>query len=134
MEEGDSGRKREATQESGPAQKKKRLFIRELKYMMHGFGDDPNPHTGEMVHVPYNILNIITLETAELVEDLAIDFITEMTLKAMDVGKKGKVHVEDIIYTIRKDAKKYARVKDLLTMNEELKKARKAFDDEVDNI
>lgn len=46
MEEGDSGRKREAPQESGPAQKKKRLFIRELKYMMHGFGDDPNPHTG----------------------------------------------------------------------------------------
>ena len=69
-----------------------------------------------------------------MVEDLAIDFITEMTLKAMDVGKKGKVHVEDIIYIIRKDAKKYARVKDLLTMNEELKKARKAFDDEVDNI
>lgn len=76
----------------------------------------------------------VIVETAELVEDLAIDFITEMTLKAMEVGKKGKVHVEDIIYTIRKDAKKYARVKDLLTMNEELKKARKAFDDEVDNI
>ena len=76
----------------------------------------------------------LIVETAELVEDLAIDFITEMTLKAMDVGKKGKVHVEDIIYAIRKDAKKYARVKDLLTMNEELKKARKAFDDEVDNI
>lgn len=74
------------------------------------------------------------VETAEIVEDLAIEFITEMTLKAMDVGKKGKVHVEDIIYTIRKDDKKYARVKDLLTMNEELKKARKAFDDEVDNI
>lgn len=79
-------------------------------------------------------MKVIFLETAELVEDLAIDFITEMTLKAMDVGKKGKVHVEDIIYIIRKDAKKYARVKDLLTMNEELKKARKAFDDEVDNI
>lgn len=81
----------------------------------------------------FSIVNVI-VETAELVEDLAIDFITEMTLKSMDVGKKGKVHVEDIIYTIRKDPKKYARVKDLLTMNEELKKARKAFDDEVDNI
>lgn len=74
------------------------------------------------------------LETAELVEDLAVDFITEMTLKAMDVGKKGKVHVEDIIFLIRKDPKKHARVKDLLMMNEELKKARKAFDDDVDNI
>ena len=57
-----------------------------------------------------------------------------MTLKAMDVGKKGKVHVEDIIFLIRKDPKKHARVKDLLMMNEELKKARKAFDDDVDNI
>jgi len=52
----------------------------------------------------------------------------------MDVGKKGKVHVEDIIFLIRKDPKKHARVKDLLMMNEELKKARKAFDDDVDNI
>lgn len=49
MDEGDSGRKREAPQDSGPVQKKKRLFIRELKYMMHGFGDDPNPHTGNIV-------------------------------------------------------------------------------------
>ena len=29
----------------------------------------------------------------------------------MDVGKKGKVHVEDIVFLIRKDPKKYARVK-----------------------
>ena len=29
----------------------------------------------------------------------------------MEVGKKGKVHVEDIVFLIRKDAKKYARVK-----------------------
>lgn len=32
-------------------------------------------------------------------------------------------------FTVRKDPRKYARVKDLLTMNEELKKARKAFDE-----
>lgn len=32
-------------------------------------------------------------------------------------------------FSVRKDARKYARVKDLLTMNEELKKARKAFDE-----
>ena len=29
----------------------------------------------------------------------------------MEVGKKGKVHVEDIVFLIRKDPKKYARVK-----------------------
>lgn len=47
----------------------------------------------------------------------------------MDVGKNGRVQVEDIMYLARKDKKKYARVKELLNMNEELKKARKAFDE-----
>ncbi len=37
--------------------------------------------------------------------------------------------MEDIIYLIRNQPRMYARVKDLLTMNEELKKARKAFDE-----
>ena len=94
-----------------PAPKRKRMFTRELKYMMHGFGDDPTPYS----------------ETVDLVEDLVIEFILEMTLKTMEVSKKGRVHVEDIIFLIRKDPKKYARVKDLLMMNEELKKARKDF-------
>ena len=96
---------------AAPAPKRKRLFTRELKYMMHGFGDDPTPYS----------------ETVDLVEDLVIDFILEMTFKTMEVSKKGRVHVEDIIFLIRKDPKKYARVKDLLMMNEELKKARKDF-------
>lgn len=82
--------------------------------MMFGFGDDQVPFT----------------ESVDLLEDLVVEYITEMTLKAMEVGKRGKVHVEDIVFLIRKDPKKYARVKDLLTMNEELKKARKAFDAE----
>jgi len=51
------------------------------------------------------------------------------TKKAMDVGRPGRITVEDIIFLIRKDAKKYSRVKELLIMNEELKKARKAFDE-----
>lgn len=32
-------------------------------------------------------------------------------------------------FSVRKDARKFARVRDLLLMNEELKKARKAFDE-----
>lgn len=47
----------------------------------------------------------------------------------MEIGKTGRVSVEDIVYLVRKDPRKYARVKDLLTMNEELKRARKAFDE-----
>lgn len=81
--------------------------------MMYGFGDDKNPYT----------------ESVDLLEDLVIEFITEMTHKAMEIGRTGRVQVEDIIFLVRKDPRKYARVKDLLTMNEELKKARKAFDE-----
>jgi len=52
-----------------------------------------------------------------------------MTKKAMDVGRPGKISVEDIIYVIRKDSKKFSRVKELLLMSEALRKARKAFDE-----
>ncbi|XP_041970444.1 transcription initiation factor TFIID subunit 13 [Aricia agestis] len=92
---------------------RKRLFSKELRCMMYGFGDDQNPYT----------------ESVDFLEDLVIEFITETTHRAMEVGRPGRVQVEDIIFLVRKDARKYARVKDLLTMNEELKKARKAFDE-----
>ena len=36
---------------------------------------------------------------------------------------------EDIVFLVRKDPKKYARAKQLLKMNEELKSARKYFND-----
>lgn len=81
--------------------------------MMYGFGDDQNPYT----------------ESVDLLEDLVIQYITETTYKAMEVGKTGRVTVEDIMYLMRKDPRKYIRVKELLLMNEELKKARKAFDE-----
>ncbi len=47
----------------------------------------------------------------------------------MDLGRPGRVQVEDVIFLVRKHPKMYARVKELLTMNEELKRARKAFDE-----
>ncbi|XP_031623741.1 transcription initiation factor TFIID subunit 13 [Contarinia nasturtii] len=92
---------------------RKRLFSKELRCMMYAFGDDQNPYT----------------ESVDLLEDLVIEFITETTHRAMEIGRTGRVQVEDIVFLVRKDARKYARVKDLLMMNEELKKARKAFDE-----
>jgi len=93
--------------------KKKRLFTRDLKVMMYGFGDVYNP-------LP---------ESIDLMEDLVHEYIHEMTIKAMAVAsKRGKLATEDLIFLVRKDKKKYARVKELLSMYEELKRARKAFD------
>ena len=107
-----------STSDGPPPPKRKRLFHRELKYMMHGFGDDPNPYS----------------ETVDLVEELVVQFITEMTVKAMEVGKSGRVHVNDIIFIIRKDPKKYSRVKDLLMMKEQIDKAKKAFSDDSEPL
>lgn len=103
--------------------------------MMYGFGDDQNPYT----------------ESVDLLEDLVVEFIIETThrsvkvlfirhsisinasfsspSRAMEIGRTGRVQVEDIVFLVRKDPRKYARVKDLLIMNEELKRARKAFDE-----
>jgi len=47
----------------------------------------------------------------------------------MEVGRQGKISVEDIIFLVRKDPKKFSRVKELLLMNEELRRARRAFDE-----
>ena len=81
-------------------------------------GDDANPYS----------------ETVDLVEELVIQFITEMTMKAMEVGKSGRVHVNDVIFIIRKDRKKYSRVKDLLMMKEQIDKAKKAFSEDSEVV
>lgn len=44
---------------------RKRLFSKELRCMMYGFGDDQNPYT----------------ESVDIIEDLVIEFITETTHK-----------------------------------------------------
>ncbi|XP_067675260.1 transcription initiation factor TFIID subunit 13-like isoform X2 [Haliotis asinina] len=103
----------EDVEEDTPLEKRKKIFSKELRCMMYGFGDDQNPYT----------------ESVDLLEDLVIEYITEMTKKAMETGRPGRIQVEDIIFLIRKDPKKYSRVKELLLMSEELRKARKAFDE-----
>jgi transcription initiation factor TFIID subunit 13 len=97
---------------NGGLMKKKGTFKRELISMMYGFGDVSNPYDASV----------------ELLEDMVLDFIYEMTTRAIQIGKKGKLQTEDLVFLIRKDRKKYARAIELLQMNEELKAARKAFE------
>lgn len=72
--------------------------------------------------VPYD-------KTLELLETIVTNYIQHMCQRAVQMGKPGKLTLEDIHYLIRRDAKKFGRVKDLLSMSEELKKARKQFDE-----
>ncbi|KAK6267278.1 hypothetical protein QUC31_018115 [Theobroma cacao] len=68
-------------------------------------------------------------ETVSLVEDIVVEYVTDLAHKAQDIGsKRGKLSVEDFLYLIRKDLPKLNRSTELLSMQEELKQARKAFE------
>ncbi|XP_075664393.1 transcription initiation factor TFIID subunit 13-like [Castanea sativa] len=76
-----------------------------------------------------------------LVEDIAVEYITDLVHKVQDIrSKRGKLSVEDFLYLIRKDIHccqcytlilqdlpKLNRGTELLSMNEELKQARKVL-------
>jgi transcription initiation factor TFIID subunit 13 len=49
--------------------------------MLYGYGDDRNPYT----------------ETVDFLEDLVFQFITDMTHKAMEVGRQNRVQVSWLI-------------------------------------
>ncbi|XAR64895.1 hypothetical protein NMG60_11008784 [Bertholletia excelsa] len=103
-----------AAQPSEAGFKRKRgVFQKDLQHMMYGFGDDPNP-------LP---------ETVALVEDIVVEYVTDLVHKAQNVAsKRGRLLTEDFLFLIRKDLPKLNRCTELLSMNEELKQARKAFE------
>lgn len=98
---------------SQPNTERKRIFSKELRCMMYGFGDDLNPYT----------------ESVDMIEDLVLQFITDVTMKALNFGANDRISIDDLLYILRKDPKKYCRLKELLDMNHELRQARKAFDE-----
>ncbi|XWS44102.1 hypothetical protein CRYUN_Cryun15aG0015900 [Craigia yunnanensis] len=103
-----------SSQPSETSFKRKRgVFQKDLQHMMYGFGDDPNP-------LP---------ESVALMEDIVVEYVTDLAHKAQDIGsKRGKLSVEDFLHLIRKDLPKLNRCTELLSMQEELKQARKAFE------
>lgn len=92
----------------------RRDFVPELIKMMYGFGDDKNPF----------------IETVEVLEDLVVQYITTITSRALETSRSlnQSLDVEHILHVVRHQPEKYARALALVSMNEELKKARKAFD------
>ncbi|CAN8295886.1 unnamed protein product [Cochlearia groenlandica] len=114
-----SSSKPKASGTSQAPDKRKPLFNKELQHMMFGFGDDQNP-------LP---------ETVSLVEDIVVEYVTDLTHKAQEIGsKRGRLLVDDFLYLIRKDLPKMNRCRELLAMQEELKQARKAFDVDEDKL
>lgn len=94
---------------------KKGLFAKDLAVMMYGFGDDIAPYK----------------ESVDLVEEMMTDFMIETMNKAMAASalKGGKPNTEDLLFLVRKDPRKYNRVKELLFLQKEIVQAKKGFDD-----
>ncbi|KAJ7571697.1 hypothetical protein O6H91_01G173500 [Diphasiastrum complanatum] len=73
--------------QEGSLKRKRGIFSKDLRLMMYGFGDDPDP-------IP---------ETVMLMEDILIDYITDMIHKSQDVAsRRGKLSTEDIMFLVRK--------------------------------
>ena len=93
--------------------RRKGTFAKDLSYMMYGFGDAKEPDP----------------ESVELLEDMLVEYLTNVAHRAMEVAeRRGRMQTEDLLYVIRNDRKKFARVDELLEMNAKLKDARKNFD------
>lgn len=92
--------------------KQKRIFSKELRCMLYGFGDEHS-----------------YVETVDMVEDLVLKFIGDISLRALKVGAQDRISIEDLMFVLRKDQKKYSRLKELLDINNELREARKAFEE-----
>ncbi|KAJ4980626.1 hypothetical protein NE237_031463 [Protea cynaroides] len=82
--------------------RKRGVFQKDLQHMMNGFGDDTN----------------LLPETVALLEDIVIEYVTDM----------GKLLTEDFLFLTHKDFPELHRCMELLSMNEELKQERKAFE------
>ncbi|KAI8927273.1 transcription initiation factor IID, 18kD subunit-domain-containing protein [Entophlyctis helioformis] len=91
--------------------KRKRVFVKEVRNLLYGFGDVPNP-------LP---------ETAEALDELLEWYITDLCDMAMSRAT-GKLKTSDFLGALAKDPKKLARAHELLKLEKELKNARAAFD------
>ncbi|XP_077239176.1 transcription initiation factor TFIID subunit 13-like isoform X2 [Tasmannia lanceolata] len=68
-------------------------------------------------------------ETVALVEDIVVEYVMDLVHKAQDIAsKRGRLLTEDFLFLIRKDMPKLHRCTELISMHEELKVARRAFE------
>eukprot|EP00879_Flechtneria_rotunda_P003232 GHRR01003455.1.p1 GENE.GHRR01003455.1~~GHRR01003455.1.p1 ORF type:complete len:222 (+),score=68.91 GHRR01003455.1:443-1108(+) len=97
------------------------VFSKDLPWVMYGYGDADKP----------------LKETAELVEDIAVQFITDTVHTAMGAAaarnpgtsKKDDLRLEDLMYAIRRDSRKVARIQEIIRRQQEIKNARRVIDE-----
>jgi len=93
----------------------KGLFAKELKSLMYGFGDDRNPAN----------------DTVNVMEEILIEYICDVCQVAVGPSRKSRLSIEDLRRALSRppDAKKLARMEELLFMQEDIKRARAQFEE-----
>jgi len=93
----------------------KGLFTKELKNLMYGFGDDRNPAS----------------DTVSVMEEILIEYIIDVCQAAAGPARKSRLSVDDLRRVLSRpaDAKKLARMEELLFMQEDIKRARAQFEE-----
>ncbi|KAG6814366.1 hypothetical protein H0H92_010952 [Tricholoma furcatifolium] len=96
-------------------QSTKGMFTKELRSIMYGFGDDRNPAN----------------DTVNVMEEILVEYITDVCMAAGNSSRKTRLSIDDLRRALSRpaDAKKLARMEELLFMQEDIKRARAQFDD-----
>ncbi|UXI23333.1 dedicator of cytokinesis protein 3 [Sarcoptes scabiei] len=129
-----------------------RLFTKELCLMMYGFGDAANPYVEtvnlleDLVLMYINHLvhkaidnhrrkkrissNIVHQQHQITGKIWPISIGSSMMMRSLSISNRcDRITIDDLMFALRKIPNKYFRVRNLISMNFELKNARKAFDD-----
>lgn len=99
-----------------------------MRLLLLAYGD-PNPHPS----FPAEPLP----ETVRVLDEIVTDFVLEMCHEAAayaSYARRQKIKVDDFRFALRRDPNKLGRVQELLRMERELKEARKAFDQNDDQV
>ncbi|TEB36343.1 transcription initiation factor IID, 18 kDa subunit [Coprinellus micaceus] len=82
---------------------------------MYGFGDDRNPSN----------------DTVAVMEEILIEYIADVCQVAGGSSKRSRLSIEDLRRALSRpaDAKKLARLEELLFMQEDIKRARAQFEE-----
>ncbi|KAG5342771.1 Transcription initiation factor TFIID subunit 13 [Termitomyces sp. T112] len=104
-----------ATGRGSRKQSTRGLFTKELKSIMYGFGDDRNPAN----------------DTVNVMEEILVEYIMDVCASAGNSSRKTRLSIDDLRRALSRpaDAKKLARMEELLFMQEDIKRARAQFDD-----
>lgn len=109
-----------------PTNQSKLTFSVRLLLLAYG---DPSPHP--------SFSNEPLPETVRVLDEIVTDFVLEVCHGAAQVAhhaRRQKIKVEDFRFALRRDPNKLGRVQELLRMERELKEARKAFDQNDDQV